>query len=130
MKSPRFGLFIVGILIALAPASSRAQTSAEWLDDLIEHMSGTWKMRGQVMGRDAHHELQADWVLNHLFLRIHESTSADAPGSEKRYEAIWFLGHDSVSEKYVLHLFDAFWSALLGNAGSWHARRQFHSFHV
>jgi hypothetical protein len=43
-----------------------------------------------------------------MFLRIQESTSTDAPTSEKRYEAIWFLGYNPVSEKYVLHLFDVF----------------------
>ena len=108
MKSPRPGLLLVGILIALVALCSHAQTPAEWRDDLVEHMSGSWKMRGQVMGRDAHHELKAEWVLNHMFLRIQESTSTDAPASEKCYEAIWFLGYDPVSEKYVLHLFDVF----------------------
>jgi hypothetical protein len=33
------------------------------------------------MGRDAHHELKAEWVLNHMFLRIQESTSTDASQS-------------------------------------------------
>jgi hypothetical protein len=28
-------------------------------DDLVEHLTGSWKMGGQVMGRDAHHELKA-----------------------------------------------------------------------
>lgn len=65
-------------------------------------------MQGKVMGRDAHHQVEADWVLNHQFLRIHKETSADAPAGEKRYEAMWFLGFDSVSDRYVLHLVDVF----------------------
>ncbi len=60
------------------------------------------------MGRAAHHEVTAEWVLNHQFLRIHENTSVSAPSSESRYEAIWFLGYDAVSERYVLHLMDVF----------------------
>lgn len=96
------------ILIVLVALTLKAQTPTEWHDDLVERMTGSWKVQGQVMGRDAHHELKADWVLNHMFLRIHESTSTDAPASEKRYEAIWFLGYDPVIEKYVLHLFDVF----------------------
>jgi hypothetical protein len=35
-------------------------------------------------------------------------TPRRTPASEKRYEAIWFLGYDPVIEKYVLHLFDVF----------------------
>jgi hypothetical protein len=108
MKSLFPRLVPAAILIALATLRSYAQTPGEWHDDLVEHMTGSGKGRGQIMGRDAHHEIQAEWVLNHMFLRIHESTSTDAPGSEKRYEAIWFLGYDPVSEKYVLHLFDVF----------------------
>ncbi len=71
-------------------------------------MAGVWKMEGQVMGRQAHHDIQAEWVLNHQFLRIHETTAADAPPAEHRYEATWFLGYDPVSERYVLHLMDVF----------------------
>jgi len=71
-------------------------------------MAGTWKVEGQVMGREAHHEVQAGWVLNHQFLRIQEKTAANAPQTERRYEAVWFLAYDSTSERYVLHLMDVF----------------------
>jgi hypothetical protein len=104
-----FYLVLIMVLVTLAsPPRLRAQSPAEWHDDLVDHMAGTWKLQGQVMGHDAHHEVEAEWVLNHQFLRIHERTDAAAPGSEKRYEAIWFLGYDPVSERYVLHLLDAF----------------------
>jgi hypothetical protein len=99
---PLFALF----LLALAPARLAAQT--DWHDDLVDHMTGLWKMEGSVMGRDAHHQVQAEWVLNHQFLRIYEKTSAEAPVDEHKYEATWFLGYDPVSERYVLHLLDVF----------------------
>jgi len=60
------------------------------------------------MGHAAHHVVHADWVLGHQFLRIREETDASAPGSEKRYEATWFLGYDPISERYVLHLLDVY----------------------
>jgi hypothetical protein len=66
-------------------------------------MAGNWSVSGRVMGGDAHHELKSEWVLNHQFLRIHETTAADAPASERRYEAIWFLAYDPISERYLLH---------------------------
>ena len=77
-------------------------------DELADHITGTWKVEGQVLGRDAHHEVNAEWVLNHQFVRIHEKTAASAPAAEHRYEAIWFLGYDAISERYVLHLLDVF----------------------
>jgi hypothetical protein len=71
-------------------------------------MAGTWKVEGQIMGREVHHEVHADWVLNHQFLRLHEKTAAEAPKSEQRYEAFWYLGYDPISKRYVLHLIDIF----------------------
>jgi hypothetical protein len=104
-----FYLFLIIVLATLAhPVRLSAQSAAEWRDDLVDHMVGTWKLQGAIMGRDAHHEVAAEWVLNHQFLRIHEKTEAGAPGSEKRYEAIWFLGYDPASDRYVLHLLDVF----------------------
>ena len=103
-------LFAV-ILLAFAlhvPSTAQLQGPPEWHDDLIDHMVGTWKIEGNVMGAEAHHTVTAEWVLNHQFLRMYEKTSPDAPSSEKRYEAIWFIGYDDVSEKYVEHLMDIF----------------------
>jgi hypothetical protein len=105
----RFGLFLlIVLLIGLVPLDLRAQAPGEWRDDLVDHMVGKWKLSGQITGRDAHHEVEAQWVLNHQFLQIQEKTEAGAPSSEKPYGAIWFLGYDPVSERYVLHLIDVF----------------------
>jgi len=104
-----FCSLLLAVLLAVpTPIHLAAQAPAEWRDDLVDHMIGSWKLQGQVMGRNAHHDVEAEWVLDHQFVRIHEKTSADAPAAEKRYEAIWFLGFDQVSERYVLHLLDIF----------------------
>ena len=108
MKRAFYLLLVIALLISVAPVRSRAQSPAEFRDDLVEHMAGTWKVTGQITGHDAHHQIEAEWTLNHQFLRIHEKTEASAPSAEKPYEAIWFLGYDATSERYVLHLFDVF----------------------
>jgi hypothetical protein len=95
-------------LVLMSVSAAVAQAPAEWRDELVEHMAGNWKLGGQVVGRDAHHEVQAEWELNRQFLRINEKTAADAPAAERRYEAIWYLGYDPLSERYVLHLLDVF----------------------
>ena len=104
LHKPLFITLFAGLLCARCGA----QSTTEWRDDLVDHMVGRWELQGQVMGRAAHHEVQAEWTLNHLFLRIYEKTATGAPASERRYEAIWFLGYDPVSERYVLHLLDVF----------------------
>ena len=47
------------LLLALAPLGARAQTSAPWPDDLVNHMTGQWELEGKILGRDAHHEVRA-----------------------------------------------------------------------
>jgi hypothetical protein len=96
------------LIAAFVPIQTLAQAPPEWHDEFIDHLQGAWKLEGQVLGRLAHHDVVAEWVLNHQFLRIHEKTAANAPASERRYEAIWVIGYDAVSERYVLHLLDVF----------------------
>lgn len=103
----RMWVVVVGLAMMCAAGVCGAQSEG-WRDELVDRMAGKWKVGGEVMGQAAHHEMEAEWVLNHQFLRLHEKTTADAPKSEHAYEAIWFLGYDTVSEKYVLHLLDVF----------------------
>jgi hypothetical protein len=113
----RIPSLVILTAVLLLPVPLPAQSATEWRDPLVDRMAGTWKLEGQVMGRDAHHEVHADWVLNHQFLRLQEKTAGSAPNSERTYEAIWFLGYDPISERYVLHLMDvlgARYSEILG----------------
>jgi hypothetical protein len=96
------------LLALLLSPFTLAQTPSDWQDPLVDHLAGSWKLEGKVMGNNAHHDVQADWVFNHQFLRIQEKTSANAPAAERRYDSIWYLGYDAVSERYVLHLMDTF----------------------
>jgi hypothetical protein len=42
-------LLLIMFLAALVPGHMRAQAPTEWHDALVDHMIGTWKLRGQVM---------------------------------------------------------------------------------
>ena len=92
----------------LVGAAARAQAPPQWKNAFVDHLAGTWKVEGTLVGQQAHHRVVAEWVLNHQFLRMEEKTSADAPKGESPYDAIWFLGYDEVSERYALHLMDIF----------------------
>src|ERR1041385_9041823 len=97
------------ILLFLACSlAAFAQQPSHWRDDLADQLIGTWKLEGTVMGRAAHHTLMAQWVLGHQFLELHEQTAEGAPANESRYDAMWYLGYDDVSDRYVLHLMDVF----------------------
>jgi hypothetical protein len=101
-------VFLVFLAVVLGAIPLQAQRPAEWHDSFADHLTGKWKVEGKVMGHDAHHEVDGEWVLDHQFIRLHERTAVSAPASESKYEAIWFLGYDAVSGHYVLHLLDVF----------------------
>src|ERR1700752_5136820 len=84
----RASLFLSVALAALAVVAS-AQRPAPWHDDLVEHVVGTWKLEGTVMGKPAHHIVNAEWMMNHQFVQIREQTAPDAPDNESRYDALW-----------------------------------------
>jgi hypothetical protein len=114
-------------LLLITPAFAQAPAPAS--DELMDHLAGAWKMEGTVMRQDAHHDVQAEWVLNHQFLRIQEKTSAQAPSAERPYEATWYLGYDPTSELYVLHLLDIR-PAVLRNTWIWNPRRKCDPLHL
>jgi hypothetical protein len=77
-------------------------------DTLLDNMVGKWNVTGKVAGHNAEQTVQAEWVLNHQFLRIHEKQdSAPEPG-DGPYEAIVMVGYDNASERYVAHWMDVF----------------------
>ena len=112
----RILLFCIAILAFNSGAA--AQRPPAWSDDLVDKLAGTWDLHGDVLGHHAHHRATAQWVLAHHFLEVHEETSPEAPLSESKYDAIWYLGYDDVTGHYVLHLMDLFggrFSETLGN---------------
>ena len=64
-------LVLAVLIVGPTPAGSTAQSSAEWRDELADHMIGTGKMEGKIVGHDAHHEVEAAWVLRpHFRVRL------------------------------------------------------------
>jgi hypothetical protein len=83
-------------------------------DNLLESLVGSWKVTGIIAGQRIKHDCNADWVLNHQFLKVHFLDVT--PGrrmragerEDSRYEADVFIGYDNMSERYVAHWLDTF----------------------
>lgn len=106
---------LVCSLTCLCPSLSVAQDALgldgvrhSFQDPLLELMMGNWKVTGKVMNRSAEHTIQAEWVLNHQFLRIHEKDETPATQDNVPYEAIIMVGHDNASDRYVAHWTDVY----------------------
>jgi hypothetical protein len=102
----------ISFVIAVMMGAALAQTDGPnnpLNDSLLDNMVGNWALTGKIAGLDAVHEVTADWVLNHQFLRIHErDPKPSTPGARKPYEAMIFVGYDNAEKKYVVHWLDVF----------------------
>ncbi len=76
-------------------------------DDLLDNLQGQWTLKGTIAGHPGDADLDATWVLNHQFLRVHEKGKAVIPG-RPLYEADVYIGYDNTSERYVAHWIDIY----------------------
>jgi len=83
------------------PSDGRQHT---FQDALLDQITGRWKLFGTISGKNVEHSVEAQWVLNHRFLQVHEKDVATPPA----YEANIMIGYDNLSERYVAHWLDVF----------------------
>jgi len=66
----------------------------------LERLGGSWILRGTLAGRVTTHDVTAAWILDGLYLELHErSREADAKG-KPQYEAVILLGLDPATGEY------------------------------
>jgi hypothetical protein len=73
-------------------------------DDLIENLTGEWKLTRKIRGKEVTNSLSAKWVLNHQFLELHMVDAAEPP----EYEAIVLIGYSYSDKRYVAHWCDTY----------------------
>jgi len=101
------------LLMAAAPASAQQPTLH---DDLLDRLAGRWTLSGTIAGRETTHEVDAEWTMNHQFLRVHEvSRERDADG-RPQYQAPAFIGWHDARKQYVCYWLDAFGGGFAGTA--------------
>lgn len=98
---PQLRSLLIAALLstALATGVSAAPASDDpWLARLV----GRFVLTGQIAGQKTTHDVEAEWVLNHLYVRIHEvSREKDAQG-RPAYEAIVYVTRDTRPGEYAI----------------------------
>jgi len=112
MSLPRCFTAVLALALAFPPLRAVSQDldgqQHIFTDALLDNLTGTWHLTGKVMGRNADHTVEAEWVLNHQFLRIREKDQNAAPNGAVPYEAMIMVGYDNTSERYVAHWNDVY----------------------
>lgn len=98
-------------LCLLAPPLAAAQQQG-FQDALLDQMVGNWVMNGTIGGAESTHDIVAEWVLGHQYLRFHEvAREVDSEGMPA-YEAIVFIGWHQPTSRYT-----CLWLDVTGSGG-------------
>jgi hypothetical protein len=80
-------------------------------DSLLDCVSGHWVLQGQIAGKEIVHDVDAEWVLNHQFVKVHEVSREKKENGDPEYQADVYVGWDAVTKEYV-----CFWIDVWGGA--------------
>lgn len=88
------------LLVLCVQARSLAGEPSAADHALLERLGGSWILRGTLAGKVTTHDVTAAWILDGLYLELHErSRESDAKG-KPQYEAVVLLGIDPATGEY------------------------------
>ena len=91
-------LAVLGLLF-LTSFSASAQVPTP-KDPLLDHLTGNWILQGTIAGRETTHDIESEWVLNHEYLRLHETSREKNAQGQPAYEAIILIEWDGSANEY------------------------------
>ena len=94
------------ILLVFASTLARAEVSNS-TNGLMDHLLGRWVLNGPIAGKKTTHDVSAEWVLNHGYVQLHETSQEKVAGGRPAYEAIIFISFDSPSNEYSVLWLDS-----------------------
>ena len=92
---------LLALLWVAGAASAQDRT---FNDPFIQQLAGEWTLTRQIRGKEVENTVLAQWVLNHQFLQVHMTDSAQPPA----YEAIVYIGYQHDTQRYVVHWLDVY----------------------
>jgi hypothetical protein len=109
----------LALIALLSAAPVHAQASQP--DPLLEHLVGTWVLRGTIAGQQVVHDVTCKWVLGAEYVEIREVSREKAPNGSPEYEAIVYVGSDPKTHRYSILWLDNTAFGAFAPAGTGHA---------
>jgi Protein of unknown function (DUF1579) len=76
--------------------------------EVLDRLIGRWDLSGQMGETPLRRVVEAKGTLGDLFVEVHRRSVLEAPAGQLPYEALYYIGYDSESERYVMHLLDTY----------------------
>jgi len=102
---------LILVLAAMCGLASAQQPSVQ--SPLLDRLAGDWVMSGVIHGEATTHDVRAEWVLHHQYLRVREISREKNGKGEAAYEAEFYIGWSASEKKYVI-----FWLDVWGGGGT------------
>jgi hypothetical protein len=96
--------FVLAALPAFAAEPGKDGRGIPFRDDLIAHLEGRWDLARTIGTRQDRNTVEAEWVLDHQFLKLRMKDVAVPP----KYEADVYIGYSNTDKRYVAHWIDVF----------------------
>jgi hypothetical protein len=119
---PRLILAILAVVVCSLTRPAFAELPM-YADPLLERLIGTWVLRGTIAGKETTHDVVAEWVLGHEYVRLHEVAREKDGKGNAAYEAIVFIGSGRPSHEYACLWLDSTGGGGLVPEGIGHAIR-------
>lgn len=103
-----FGIATTCLLLPLSAATQQQG----FQDALLDRLAGNWVLSGTIGGAESTHDIVAEWVLGHQYLRLHEVARETDDEGAPAYEAIVFIGWDAPTSRY-----SCLWLDVTGGGG-------------
>jgi len=93
-----FRLAILAFLLVTSSSAFAQEPTRQ--DSLLDHLTGSWTLQGTIAGHETTHDIESEWVLNHEYLQLHETSRGKNAQGQPAYEAIVFIEWDKSSNEY------------------------------
>jgi hypothetical protein len=75
---------------------------------LLDHLVGKWVLQGTIAGQNTTHDVNAEWVLDHHYLQIHEVSREKNSKGDPQYQATIYIGWNETTKDYACVWLDDF----------------------
>ncbi|MGA8273909.1 MAG: hypothetical protein WB919_20265 [Candidatus Sulfotelmatobacter sp.] len=107
----------IAVFAVLLASIVAAAQQAPVASPLLDHLTGHWVLRGAIAGKQTTHDVDAEWVIQHHYLRLHEVSREKDVKGHPQYEAIVFIGRIDTPKTYTCVWLDIFGGASIASIG-------------
>lgn len=105
--------FLPTLLAAVAVMAQQPPVNSP----LLDHLAGKWVMRGNVGEQTVIHDFDAEWVLQHHYLRFREASREKNEKGEPQYDSTVFIAWNDKTSQYACVWLDVYGSATTESIG-------------